>query len=162
MNPKLQQAMSAAREGRSKEAQVLLTQILSQDPEEAQAWFLLSHLVDSEQKQLAYLKKVLALDPHHEKAAQRLAHLEREPELQTLPEWFTEVGGETGQEATLFTQRLVPGQAEISATATSSPSMAELEGRKEQRAQLTRILVILILAAVVVLILLLYLVFTAL
>lgn len=162
MNPKLQQAMSAAREGRSKEAQVLLTQILSQDPEEAQAWFLLSHMVDSEQKQIAYLQKVLALDPQHEKAAQRLALLEREPERQTLPDWITEVGGEPGQEATLFAQKPVTGQVGSPTTAPSRASMAEIDGRKEQRAQLTRILVMLFIVAAVVLVLLIYLVLTTL
>jgi cytochrome c-type biogenesis protein CcmH/NrfG len=172
MNLKLQQAINATREGQSKEAQVLLTQVLTEDPEEVQAWFLLSLLVDSEQKQIAYLRKVLELDPQHEKAAHRLAQLEAvaepetgaEPELQPLPTWVTEADGESGLEATLFTHDFLEererAQEEPSTLPAAAPSMAEIDSRREQRAQLTRILVVLIAAAIVVLVLLLYLVFT--
>jgi len=118
MNQKLQQAMVAAQSGNSREAQVLLTQLLSEDPEEVQAWFLLSQLVDSEQKQLAYLNKVLELDPSHEKAAELLSRLEMREELEALAQlgddsqeepigalsdWATEEDQESGLEATLFT-----------------------------------------------------------
>lgn len=75
MNEKLQQAITASRTGQKQDAQRLLTQLLREDPNEPQAWFLLSHLVDSKQKQVAYLSKTLALDPHHEKARQRLDRL---------------------------------------------------------------------------------------
>lgn len=75
MNEKLQQAIVATRTGQKREAQRLLTEVLKEDPENAQAWFLLSHLVDSKEKQVAYLGKALALDPQHQKAKQRLARL---------------------------------------------------------------------------------------
>ncbi len=114
MHPKLQQAIQAARLGQTNEAQFLLTQVLKDNPEEVQAWFLLSHLVDSEQKQLVYLRKAVALDPHHEKAAQRLAQLEEalstetstealEMEAErmddTLPSWMTEEAEEMNLES---------------------------------------------------------------
>ena len=76
MNEKLQQAIAATRNGQTKEAQLLLTQILKEDPNQTHAWFLLSHLVDEKQKKIAYLHKVLALDPDHDKARQMLARLE--------------------------------------------------------------------------------------
>jgi hypothetical protein len=75
MNEKLQQAITASRTGQKREAQHLLTQLLKENPQEAQGWFLLSHLVDSEQKQVAYLSKTVALNPAHEKARQRLERL---------------------------------------------------------------------------------------
>ncbi len=75
MSQKLQEAMAAARAGEKQTAQHLLVDILEESPEEIQAWFLLSHLVDSETKQVNYLKKVLALDPTHAKARQRLNQL---------------------------------------------------------------------------------------
>lgn len=75
MNQKLQQAIAAARSGDNKKAQYLLTQTLQENPEETQAWYLLSLLVDSEEKQIAYLNRVLAIDPAHEKAQERLAAL---------------------------------------------------------------------------------------
>ncbi len=75
MDQRLQQAIDAARSGDNREAQRLLTHLLKDDPDQVQAWFLLSHLVESEAKQKAYLGKVLALDPHHVQARQRLVHL---------------------------------------------------------------------------------------
>lgn len=76
MNEKLQQAITAARNGQAVEAQLLLTQVLKEDPNETQAWFLLSTLVDSEQKKTAYLGKVLALEPDHQMAQKMLARLQ--------------------------------------------------------------------------------------
>lgn len=76
MRQKLQDAIVATRAGNTREAQLLLTDILKEDPNETQAWFLLSNLVESEDKKMAYLGKVLALDPSHNKAAQQLAYLQ--------------------------------------------------------------------------------------
>lgn len=76
MQAQLKQAIAATRSGKKKEAQILLTQILEADPRNVQAWYLLSLLVDSGSKQRAYLQKVVALDPTHEKAQARLAELE--------------------------------------------------------------------------------------
>lgn len=75
MNGKLQQAIEAARSGESQKAQVLLAQILKDDTKNVHAWFLLSHLVESKEKKVAFLKKVLDLDPTHQKAQERLAEL---------------------------------------------------------------------------------------
>lgn len=73
MSSKLKQAIAATRAGQSKEAQILLTQVLKENPNQVQAWYLLSLLVDSPAKQQAYLQKVVALDPTHEKAQELLA-----------------------------------------------------------------------------------------
>ena len=75
MTQKLQQAIQLARQGDKQKAQYLLTQTLQEEPENTQAWYLLSLLVDSEAKQAAYLQRVLALDPAHEKAQSRLSGL---------------------------------------------------------------------------------------
>ncbi len=75
MNQKLQQAIVAARSGNNKKAQYLLSQSLQEDPENTQAWYLLSLLVDSDEKQITYLNRVLAIDPNHEKAQEKLAAL---------------------------------------------------------------------------------------
>ena len=119
MDQRLQQAIDAARAGKNQEAQRLLTQLLKDDPEQVQAWFLLSHLVESQEKQKAYLGKVLALDPSHEQARQRLVYLHEaetaviakpapqqvmavaadsldllgQSEGTTLPSWMVEDGG---------------------------------------------------------------------
>ncbi|MFQ5434454.1 MAG: tetratricopeptide repeat protein [Anaerolineae bacterium] len=128
MDDKLRMAMVAARAGQNKEAQFLLTQVLQDNPQETNAWFLLSHLVDSDDKKITYLEKVVALDPGHEKAAEQLAALtavaqptptdepetviappawEPEPSpLDTMPEepeetmdWLEELTGEEAEEA---------------------------------------------------------------
>ena len=68
MNEQFQQAVVASRAGQIKEAQFLLTQSLQENPENADAWLLLSQLVDSKEKQETYLAKAIALDPDHELA----------------------------------------------------------------------------------------------
>ena len=68
MNEQFQQAVVASRAGQIKEAQFLLAQSLQDEPENANAWLLLSQLVDSEEKKQAYLAKAVALDPDHELA----------------------------------------------------------------------------------------------
>lgn len=89
MTQKLQQAIQLARSGDKQKAQYLLAQTLQEEPENAQAWYLLSLLVDSESKQTAYLQRVLALDPTHEKAQARLAELT--PAIVIAePDWFEE------------------------------------------------------------------------
>lgn len=75
MDSRLQEAIGAARAGETRTAQQLLTDVLRDDPAQTHAWFLLSHLVDSPQKQQAYLGKVLTLEPDHKHARQRLAFL---------------------------------------------------------------------------------------
>lgn len=93
MNEKLQQAISAARSGQETEAQLLLTQVLKENPDETQAWFLLSTLVDSESKKIAYLGKVLTLEPDHQMAKKMLARLQigAEAEAETGIERETEI-----------------------------------------------------------------------
>lgn len=75
MNDKMSQAITAARSGQSQKAQVLLAQILKEDQTNVNAWFLLSHLVDAPEKKTAFLKRVITLDPQHQKAQQALASI---------------------------------------------------------------------------------------
>lgn len=90
MNEKLQQAILAARNGQVTDAQLLLTEVLKESPDETQAWFLLSTLVDSEQKKIAYLGKVLALEPDHEMAQKMLARLQAPDLVEAESEEVTE------------------------------------------------------------------------
>ena len=115
MDNKLKDAIAAVRSGDTYKAQEQLTTLLAENPEEPQGWYLLSLLVDSPQKQAAYLSKTLALDPQHQKAQEQLAALQQagtlaptatfamepaEPmdvlaqsETDTLPSWLEEEGG---------------------------------------------------------------------
>lgn len=73
MDEKLQQAIVAARTGDGQTAQALLAQALENDPNNAEAWFLLGNLVESDARQAAYLQKAVALNPDHPQARARLA-----------------------------------------------------------------------------------------
>ncbi len=102
MDERLQAAIGAARAGETRTAQHLLTEVLKDDPNQVHAWFLLSHLVESRQKQQAYLSRVLTLDPHHELARQRLALLRSD-----------EAGGAVAPAAPSSPQPVVAAAAEM-------------------------------------------------
>lgn len=115
MDDKLQEAIQTVRQGNKKEAQRQLTALLEENPEQVQGWYLLSLLVESPQKQAAYLSKTLALNPQHEKAKEHLTALQQDgslaatatisaeaippknvidqSETDDLPEWLIEEGG---------------------------------------------------------------------
>lgn len=79
MNEILQEAIAATRAGKKKEAQLLLATNLKENPDDAQSWYLLGMLVDSKEKQAAYLGKALALNPDHPKAQAQMAKLTAVP-----------------------------------------------------------------------------------
>lgn len=114
MDKKLKDAIAAARMGDKETAQRQLTELLDEDPQQVQGWYMLSLLVDSPQKQAAYLSKTLALNPDHEKAREQLAALQAagtlaptttiakeasqpldvlaQSETDELPDWLREAG----------------------------------------------------------------------
>jgi hypothetical protein len=75
MDSKLQQAIIATRAGYTDTAQLLLTDVLQEDPDQTEAWFLLAHLVESPERQARFLEYALALEPEHEMARQHLQRL---------------------------------------------------------------------------------------
>ena len=117
MDEKLKEAIAAVRMGDKETAQRQLTDLLEEDPKQVQGWYLLSLLVDSPQKQAAYLSKTLALNPDHAKAKTQLAALQAagtlastttiaeetsqpmdvlaQSETDELPDWLREAGGES-------------------------------------------------------------------
>lgn len=86
MNPDFQQAIEMIRAGDKVSAQKKVAAVLKEDPNNAHAWYLLSLLVDSDEKRAVYLSKVIALDPNHEKAMEQLSMLEATsaPATQTI------------------------------------------------------------------------------
>ncbi len=96
MSDKLQQAIQATRAGDKKNAQFLLTQAIQEEPDNPQSWYLLSLLVDDNEKKKTYLTKVLELDPDHAKAHQQILILtetavsEEEPEAEPAVEILEE------------------------------------------------------------------------
>ena len=79
MELKLQQAIVATRAGRTDVAQQLLTQLIRENPDDANAWFLMGHIVDTPDRQARYLQKAVELDPDHAIARQHLMRLEDPP-----------------------------------------------------------------------------------
>lgn len=104
MDAKLQQAVDNLRAGHKIEAQKLLVEVVQENPEEVQGWYLLSLIVDSKEQQAAYAAKAVALNPDHEMAREHLAQLQTEPAAvtgatpdiiqqemgYTLPDWLAQ------------------------------------------------------------------------
>ncbi len=68
MTATLQEAIAAVRIGDTERAQLLAAEVIQDNPDDANAWYLLSQLVDSDARRAVYLSKVLTLDPSHERA----------------------------------------------------------------------------------------------
>lgn len=68
MSSTLHEAIAAARAGDSARAQMIAADVVRDDPDDPNGWYLLSQLVDSDARRAAYLSKTLALDPDHARA----------------------------------------------------------------------------------------------
>jgi len=68
MTATLQDAIVAVRAGETGRAQLLAAEVIRDNPDDANAWYLLSQLVDSDARCAIYLHKALALDPEHSRA----------------------------------------------------------------------------------------------
>lgn len=68
MTTTLQDAIAAARAGESERAQLITADVIRDKPDDPNAWYLLSQLVDSDSRRAVYLAKTLALDPNHPRA----------------------------------------------------------------------------------------------
>lgn len=68
MSTTLHEAIAAVRAGDMARAQSIAADIVRENPNDANGWYLLSQLVDSDARRAAYLSKTLALDPHHARA----------------------------------------------------------------------------------------------
>lgn len=75
MTSTLHDAIAAVRAGEMERAQLLAANIVQNNPNDPNAWYLLSQLVDSDARRAAYLSKTLALDPAHPRAAAEFASL---------------------------------------------------------------------------------------
>lgn len=64
----LQEAIAAARAGDIPRARQLAADNVQANPDDANSWYLLSQLVDSDARRAAYLGKTLAIDPDHARA----------------------------------------------------------------------------------------------
>ncbi|HFQ94845.1 MAG TPA: hypothetical protein ENK32_12590 [Anaerolineae bacterium] len=131
MDAKLQQAVNSLRAGDKVEAQKTLVELVQENPDEVQGWYLLSLIVDSKEQQAAYAAKALALDPNHEKAQERLAQLQTEPALAATavtteaPDLISQEQGDTLPDWMAGDEELVAATA---VTAVETPT----EGTEEE------------------------------
>lgn len=116
----LKQAADLIRAGDKKAARAILIYILRDEPDNAQAWFMLSYAVPNKDKQIYALQQTLRLVPDYEKALRRLKKLGGEPPSPTpsespkakekrtprepIPQ--VELGAESEEEEDLLSQRL--------------------------------------------------------
>jgi hypothetical protein len=78
---RLHQAIAAARAGKYPEAKVLLNRLLEDDPDNANALFLLSALSETKEQQIARLNRVLEIQPDHSGARSRLEGMGEIPKI---------------------------------------------------------------------------------
>lgn len=71
----LQQALQFIRAGKRQDARHELAKLIRNSPHHAQAWYLLSLLIEDRQKQIDCLQRTLALAPDHVQAKELLARL---------------------------------------------------------------------------------------
>lgn len=78
-------AVNALRAGDKRRARRLLGQIVHEDPENVAAWWYLGAVLDDPDQRIRCLRRVLALRPDHQEAAQLLRKLERRSVTVTPP-----------------------------------------------------------------------------
>jgi hypothetical protein len=71
-----EQAQEAVAAGNNARAHVLLANLLRDERQHVQAWYLLSTIAPSAEQQEVFLQRVLKLEPYHAQAQARLAQLE--------------------------------------------------------------------------------------
>lgn len=74
-----EQAQEAVAAGNNARAHVLLANLLRDERQHVQAWYLLSTIAPSAEQQEVFLQRVLKLEPNHAQAQARLAELEGVP-----------------------------------------------------------------------------------
>ncbi len=83
-NPYLNAASQAIQDGELEKARDILIPLVEQDPNNAEAWFLLSGALDEPRAIMACLRNILVLMPHHVGAIKMMTQLEQQTGLQPL------------------------------------------------------------------------------
>lgn len=173
MTATLQEAIAAVRRGETERAQLLTAEVIRDNPDDTHAWYLLSQLVDSDARRAAYLSKVLALDPTHERARADLGARPTEDAPQPVTEFTppaTEAVAVAPESAPEWLQPLSPEPAPVAEAVTpltvvAAPTPARPRPtpppppppRQQGNSALTALLVLLALLTLAVLAILAYL-----
>lgn len=81
----LEQATAAIADGKDKEAQMLLAQILKADPQNVEAWVLLSQVAASPEQAQIFLERAARIDPTNEMVQERFAAMRTPPDEAPAP-----------------------------------------------------------------------------
>lgn len=179
MTATLKEAIAAVRAGDLEKAQLLVADMIQTNPDDPQAWYLMSQLVDSPTRRAAYLNKTLELDPTHERALAEFRQMPpeltaqlaevgvvagelspvpsvAEPEVPAPPEWLQSLGAEPVAPRPVATTS-VPAQPIEQPALTSPPTGIPKKDSGRTDAWLIALWVVLGLVTLMVLTLLLYL-----
>jgi hypothetical protein len=78
INLAIEEAMQKVNSGDLRSAQIILANILGQEPRNTRAWYLLSQIVGDRNREIDCLKKVLEIEPTSQQAEARLQKLQGE------------------------------------------------------------------------------------
>lgn len=87
---KIQEAIQAARSGDKETARKILSQVVRSEPNNARAWYLLSQVIEDDEKAVFCLEQVLKIDPNNTQARERLEKYRPEPvNVEEVTNWET-------------------------------------------------------------------------
>ncbi len=83
MESRMRKAVMLYKQGKKERAAKLLQQIVLEDPSNPTAWYGLALSLEDVEKKIYCLKRVVSLDPSHEKAQKLLSKLQNDPRKST-------------------------------------------------------------------------------
>ena len=83
----IKQAIEAIKQGNKSNARALLENVIKNEPNNEEAWFLLAHVAQTQEQARSYLGRVININPNNERAKQQLEKLNATPlNKQTAPQ----------------------------------------------------------------------------
>lgn len=74
-NTIIRQAVEAIKQGNKSNARTLLENVIKNEPNNEEAWFLLAHVAQTQEQARTYLERVVNINPNNERAKQQLEKL---------------------------------------------------------------------------------------
>lgn len=89
-NTIIKQAIEAIKQGNKSNARALLENVIKNEPNNEEAWFMLAHVAQTQEQARSYLGRVININPSNERAKQQLEKLNAIPSnKQTAPQPVT-------------------------------------------------------------------------
>ena len=83
----IKQANEAIKQGNKSNARTLLENVIKNEPNNEEAWFMLAHVAQTQEQARSYLGRVININPNNERAKQQLEKLNATPlNKQTAPQ----------------------------------------------------------------------------